>query len=175
MSDRISIFKLGGLPEAFATVLLLVALIFFLAPYFAGADFGVLKVPGFTERAKKRLKLIGPLLLVSCVSFFVPVIPLNGPPPPANTTGTPSAPATFLTQPAASPTRSLDKPATPLPLSTPPAHSTGGDIQVWVNTDSGIYHCPRTKWYGTTKEGEYMTQAEAQERNHRPAYGKICQ
>jgi hypothetical protein len=48
------------------------------------------------------------------------------------------------------------------------------DVQVWVNTNSGVYHCPGTRWYGKTKQGEYMTQAEAQKRGNRPAYGKVC-
>jgi hypothetical protein len=32
---------------------------------------------------------------------------------------------------------------------------------VWVNTDSGIYHKPGTRWYGKTKQGKYMTEADA--------------
>jgi hypothetical protein len=48
------------------------------------------------------------------------------------------------------------------------------DVKVWVNTASGVYHCPGTRWYGTTKRGEYMTQAEAQKKGYRPAYGKVC-
>jgi hypothetical protein len=49
------------------------------------------------------------------------------------------------------------------------------DVKVWVNTKSGVYHCPGTRWYGATKQGEYMTQAEAQKKGYRPAYGKFCQ
>jgi hypothetical protein len=30
-------------------------------------------------------------------------------------------------------------------------------------------------WYGNTKQGEYMTQKEAQDKQNRPAYGKYCQ
>lgn len=48
------------------------------------------------------------------------------------------------------------------------------DIKVWVNTNSGVYHCPGTRWYGNTKHGEYMTQREAQKKGYRPAYGKVC-
>jgi hypothetical protein len=49
------------------------------------------------------------------------------------------------------------------------------DAKVWVNTASGVYHCPGTRWYGNTKRGEYMTQKQAQEKGYRPAYGKVCQ
>lgn len=48
------------------------------------------------------------------------------------------------------------------------------DVKVWVNTASGVYHCPGTRWYGTTKHGEYMSQAEAQKKGYRPAYGNVC-
>ena len=48
------------------------------------------------------------------------------------------------------------------------------DVKVWVNTNSGVYHCPGTRWYGNTKHGEYMTQREAQKKGYRPAYGKVC-
>ena len=48
------------------------------------------------------------------------------------------------------------------------------DVKVWVNTASGVYHCPGSRWYGKTKQGQYMTQAEAQEKRYRPAYGKVC-
>jgi hypothetical protein len=46
--------------------------------------------------------------------------------------------------------------------------------KVWVNTRSGVYHCPGTRYYGATKNGEYMTQADAQKAGNRPAYGKYC-
>lgn len=48
------------------------------------------------------------------------------------------------------------------------------DVKVWVNTNSSVYHCPGTRWYGRTKSGVYMTQAEAQKKGYRPAYGKVC-
>ena len=48
------------------------------------------------------------------------------------------------------------------------------DIQVWVNTKSGVYHCPNTHWYGATKSGEYMKQGEAQQKGFRPAYHRAC-
>jgi hypothetical protein len=47
-------------------------------------------------------------------------------------------------------------------------------VKVWVNTNSGVYHCPGTRWYGKTKSGRFMTQREAQSKGYRPAYGAVC-
>ena len=47
-------------------------------------------------------------------------------------------------------------------------------VQVWVNTKSGVYHCPNTRWYGNKKHGKYMTQQEAHSKGYRPAYGTVC-
>jgi hypothetical protein len=49
------------------------------------------------------------------------------------------------------------------------------NVKVWVNTNSGVYHCPGTRWYGNTKEGEYMSQRQALAQGNRPAYGNYCQ
>jgi hypothetical protein len=40
---------------------------------------------------------------------------------------------------------------------TPPV----GSGMVWVNPDSKIYHKTGSRWYGKTKQGSYMTEAEA--------------
>jgi hypothetical protein len=48
------------------------------------------------------------------------------------------------------------------------------DVRVWVNTKSGVYHCPATHWYGTTKAGSYMKQSEARQKGFRPAYNRPC-
>ena len=56
-----------------------------------------------------------------------------------------------------------------------PTQSAGNpNVRVWVNTNSGVYHCPNTRWYGKTKSGKYMTQKEAQAKGYRPAYGIVC-
>jgi micrococcal nuclease len=54
------------------------------------------------------------------------------------------------------------------------ASSATGSVQVWVNTASGVYHCAGTRYYGTTKQGEYMDQAAAQRAGHRPTAGRVC-
>jgi hypothetical protein len=40
-------------------------------------------------------------------------------------------------------------------------------IKVWVNTNSGVYHYPGQRWYGNTREGEYMSEDEARKRGFR--------
>lgn len=54
------------------------------------------------------------------------------------------------------------------------SQGTEASIKVWVNSNSAVYHCPSTQWYGNTKRGEYMTQAEAQQKGYRPIGGRIC-
>jgi hypothetical protein len=40
---------------------------------------------------------------------------------------------------------------------------------VWVNLDSGVYHHERDRWYGKTKHGKYMSEADAQKAGYRSA------
>lgn len=69
--------------------------------------------------------------------------------------------------------------AAPVPANhssfTQPQTSGNPSVKVWVNTNSGVYHCPGTHWYGNTKKGEYMTQKQAQDKGYRPARGNPCQ
>jgi hypothetical protein len=41
--------------------------------------------------------------------------------------------------------------------------------QVWVNTATGVYHYPGTRWYGNTKQGKYMTEKDAIGQGYRAA------
>src|SRR5204863_437811 len=51
---------------------------------------------------------------------------------------------------------------------------TTSAVRVWVNTSSGVYHCPGSQWYGTTRRGIYMTESAAAAAGYRPAYNRRC-
>lgn len=50
----------------------------------------------------------------------------------------------------------------------------GGPGLVWVNTTSNVYHCVGTTYYGRTKAGKYMPEADAKAAGARPNGGKAC-
>lgn len=77
---------------------------------------------------------------------------------------------TPATAPAQTP---ANTPGSPPPASKPPitqaAPPASVTATVWVNTDSGIYHKPGSRYYGKTKKGKYMTEADARRAGYREA------
>lgn len=93
---------------------------------------------------------------------------------PAATPAPAAAPAASPT-PAAAPV--APKPAAAKTNSTKAevAQAPGGGAgQVWLNTDSNVYHCVGTKYYGKTKTGAYMTEDAAKAKGGHPDHGKAC-
>jgi hypothetical protein len=61
-------------------------------------------------------------------------------------------------------------PPTPVVHETKTAPATTAN-EVWVNTRSGKYWKPGSRYVGKTKEGEFMSELEAWKRGYSPAGG----
>ena len=93
----------------------------------------------------------------------------------ASAGATTTATTTAATPPSAAPAPA----AAPVPTraATPtatPAQAPTNPTDVWVNLSTKAYHCPGTKYYGTTKRGKYMSEADAKAAGFHPSYGKTC-
>lgn len=49
------------------------------------------------------------------------------------------------------------------------SQGTPGPGMVWVNLPTGVYHREGSRWYGKTKSGKYMSEADATKAGYHPA------
>jgi Protein of unknown function (DUF3761) len=94
--------------------------------------------------------------------------------PAAPAAAAPAAPAAATTAPAAAaaaPAAATAKAKTAVSTTPKPG---GGPGMVWLNTSTKVYHCQGTKYYGTTKAGAYMSEADAKAKGGHADAGKPC-
>jgi DNA uptake protein ComE-like DNA-binding protein len=111
-------------------------------PYSSAADLAKAGV------SAKTIEKISPLVTVSAKAAPAPAAAVQPASAPASKPATASKSASAGTASA--------------PAVAPPSKG-----MVWVNTETKVFHREGDKWYGNTKHGKYMTEAEAVQAGYR--------
>ena len=71
--DKISLVKKYDIPHTIFNITFIMSIIFFLAPYLPGSDFGIFKIPDFTTNLTYILYFLGPITFMLHLFFLIPL------------------------------------------------------------------------------------------------------
>jgi hypothetical protein len=72
MGSKQSTYEKLGIPSPIGETVGLLGLALTLSPYLAGVDFGILKIPDFSEPGKHAMRMYGPVVLAGSLLLFFP-------------------------------------------------------------------------------------------------------
>ncbi len=78
------------------------------------------------------------------------------------------------TAPMSKPAAAAAKSAPPASVASSPAQPPPSKGMVWVNTETKVFHREGDRWYGNTKHGKYMSEADALKAGYRESKEKAA-